>query len=257
MKKGGTIKWLDTVESTQDEVLRASASLGNLDVIAAREQTAGRGQRGNRWSSARGENLTFSMLLRFGGDGFPPLPAACQFVISEATTLAVSSFLERLGVGVRIKWPNDLYVGDRKICGMLIENSLACGRLSRSIVGIGLNLNQTVFPPALLNPTSVRRQCGISLDPEAALEDLHALLAEEFSLFEVPRVPQDGSLDRLRQRYLEKLYRKDRRYPYTDRRSGTVFTGCIRDVTPEGLLAVEDDQGRIRNFGFKEISYIL
>ena len=124
------IMWFDTLDSTNEQVRRQIDSLDNLSVVSALSQTAGRGQRGNTWSSATGENLTFSILLRFtAGDpdsrfsSFPFLRAIDQFVISEIATLSVVELLEKYGIVASVKWPNDIYVEDRKICGILIENN--------------------------------------------------------------------------------------------------------------------------------------
>ena len=111
------VLWLDTVDSTNNEARRRIESADSLSVVAAKWQTAGRGQRGNTWSSAAGENLTFSVTLKLPQDS---LPAADQFAVSEASAIAVADFLSSKGISVRIKWPNDIYAGDRKICGMRI-----------------------------------------------------------------------------------------------------------------------------------------
>ena len=247
MKGGMTIKWIDTVDSTQDEVQRHLQELDNLSVVAAREQTAGRGQRGNRWKARPGENLTFSILLRPGADGVPAVAVRDQFRISEAASLAVRDLLAENGVGARIKWPNDLYVGDRKICGMLIENTLAGGQIAASVIGIGINVNQTEFDPELMNPVSMRRLTGRSYD--------NAALLERFLAFFTERLIQDP--ETLRRAWLEVLYRRGERHAYTDCRSGEVFEGTIKGISGSGLLEVEMPDQSVRCFGFKEIGYIL
>ena len=118
------ITWFDTIDSTNTEAKRRFQEIDKMAVFAARYQTAGRGQRGNTWSSEAGQNLTFSIALRLGEDGAGVLPAKEQFSISVISALAVHRYLKILGVSSMIKWPNDIYVRDRKICGMLIENGL-------------------------------------------------------------------------------------------------------------------------------------
>lgn len=113
-------------------------------------QSRGRGQRGNSWSSSAGANLTFSVVLC---PGF--LETAQQFYLSKAVSLAVCDTVESFGVRPQVKWPNDIYIDGRKVAGILIENDLAGNFLSRSVVGIGINVNQTEFDPALPNPTSL------------------------------------------------------------------------------------------------------
>ena len=130
------IRWVEETDSTQDEVRRHILEYDNLSVTAAEFQTAGRGQRGNTWLARKGENLTFSMLIKFGGDDFPPLKAADQFLITKAATIGVAGYLEGKGINCSIKWPNDIYFRDKKICGMLIENVLEGEYLAYSIVDI-------------------------------------------------------------------------------------------------------------------------
>ncbi|MDE6109297.1 MAG: biotin--[acetyl-CoA-carboxylase] ligase, partial [Muribaculaceae bacterium] len=121
------LEWVDSCESTNALMKQRAESLPGGYVIAAREQTAGRGRRGNSWEAAPGENLTFSMLLRPSG-----MPAGRQFELSMLVALAVADVVERnLGpdVPVEVKWPNDIYVGDRKVAGILMECSLAGANL--------------------------------------------------------------------------------------------------------------------------------
>ncbi|MBQ2068810.1 MAG: biotin--[Bacteroidales bacterium] len=118
------INWFDTLDSTQEEVRRHISELDNLSVTAALYQTSGKGQRGNRWNSEKSRNLMFSILLRPGLGGVPEVPAPGQFFISLVASLAVHATLQDYGISSKIKWPNDIYAGNKKICGMLIENTL-------------------------------------------------------------------------------------------------------------------------------------
>lgn len=169
----GSIEWLECTDSTNLDVRRRLSSLDNLSVIAARFQTAGRGQGDHIWVSPEAENLTFSVLLRFGEGAISPLPAVEAVRITHTATLALYSFLEEEGVKARIKWPNDIWVGNRKICGMLIENILDGANVACSIIGIGLNLNQKEFDPNLPNPVSLTQLTGRNYPLEATLERLH------------------------------------------------------------------------------------
>ena len=178
MEKLTDIRWLDTVESTNDEARRALDGLDNLSVIAARCQTAGRGQGDHSWHSLPGENLTFTVVLKFGGEYLAPLLARDVLLITETVTLALRRYLLAKGVKARIKWPNDIYVGDLKICGILIENILRGDEVEASIVGIGLNLNQTAFPPDLPNPVSLSLLTGRRYDPEKELVRFVRILSE-------------------------------------------------------------------------------
>ena len=248
MKQGVKTIWLDTVDSTQEEVRRNIGSLENLTAVAAMFQTAGKGQRGNKWSSGRGENLTFSLLLRPGQDGIRAIPAKEQFYISIVSSLAVKELLGSYDLRPCIKWPNDIYIGNKKICGMLIENILGSdGMVKDSIIGIGINVNQTDFPPQLMNPVSMakvtHREYDIKDILNAFLERFCTLLADD--------------PEALRQRYLDSLFRFGVKAEYTDTKTGEAFIGTIRGIDGEALLYVEMPDGSMRKFAFKEISYIL
>ena len=155
------IIWLGSTDSTNEEAKRHISDIDNLSVLSALSQSEGRGQKGNKWSSVPGENLTFSIVLKFGAGVMDKslisfqVAAKEQFVLTEITSLSVVEFLSRHGIKAQIKWPNDIYVADKKICGILIENSLRGEHLSSSIIGIGLNVNQRNFDVNLPNPTSM------------------------------------------------------------------------------------------------------
>ena len=170
MESKTDIIWLERVDSTNDEARRHISEIDNLSVVSALEQTKGRGQRGNRWSSQPGENLTFSLVVK----DFR-IKANEQSAISQTTALSLTDLLSRHEIKARIKWPNDIYAGDEKICGILIENSLKGSEIDWSIIGIGLNVNQTIFPSDLPNPTSM------SLENRGA--DIEALLVEYMDIF--------------------------------------------------------------------------
>ncbi len=234
--------WYDTLDSTNTEALRHLPELPSGTVLAAREQTAGRGQRGNTWFTAPGQNLTFSIVLKN-----PGLKAADSIRLNALTSIAVASFLERHGVHPVIKWPNDIYVGGRKICGMLIENSLSGEMLAASVIGIGININQREFPQ-LANATSLSLCTGETYPVEPALEEfLH--------IFEdlLPRLltPQ------LWEAYASHLFRLGETAQYHDLLLDEEFTGVIEGVEEDGRLRVRDAAGQRRYYRFKEVSYIL
>ena len=178
------ILWLETADSTNHVLRERMAELDNLSVIAAREQTAGRGQGTHTWFSTPGENLTFSILYRFGAVG--TLAASDALLITQVTTLALRDYLLGHGVQARIKWPNDIWVEERKICGILIENILEGGLVRESIVGIGLNVNETGWPDGLPNPVSLRELTGRRYSPENELPALHKEICRRFSMLASP-----------------------------------------------------------------------
>lgn len=189
MENGCGIIWLDVTDSTNDEARRHLSDLDNLSVVAARAQTAGRGQGDHTWTSAPGENLTFSLVLKT--PPLPPVAAADLLLVTQLITRSLREYLLQKGVQARIKWPNDIYVGDRKICGILIENVLESGFLRDSIVGIGLNLNQVRFPADLPNPVSLRQLTGVSYDLKEELVLLREELKKSASLLET----QEGRME--------------------------------------------------------------
>ena len=149
------INWTGSVDSTNNEAKRRIDSLADLSVISAVEQTAGRGQRGNIWLSDPGKNLTFSIAVKYGGELLADASPENEFVINGIISLSVVELLAVHGIDARIKLPNDIYVNDKKICGILIEHSVLGSSLVHSIIGVGLNVNQLDFDESLANPTSM------------------------------------------------------------------------------------------------------
>ncbi len=249
MKEVADIQWLDEVDSTNNEAIRRIEGLDNLTVLAARNQTAGRGQRGNSWLVNPGENLTFSLVLKFGGDGFPPLKAARQFGLTRRVTLGLADYLEGEGIACTVKWPNDIYVRNRKICGILIENVLRGDEVATSVVGIGLNVNQKTFPPQLVNPTSMAALTGREYDLEAELRSLCGCLVKRLALSGLA----EGESDE----YSGRLYRRGVFNEYVISSTGETIVGRIVDVTEQGLLVIETQKGERLQFAFKEINYVI
>lgn len=239
----GKITILESCGSTNIEAADSSA-YGHGDAVIAIRQTAGRGQRGHKWSSVEGLNLTFSVVFT---STF--LPVGRQFLLAEAVALAVTDTLASLGVEACIKWTNDIYVGDGKICGMLLEHSISDGHLARSIAGIGLNINQREFPPWVANPCSVASLTGCEHDIMEVFGKLYDNLWMRYGMLE------RGGLERIVEEYNTLLYRRGKpaRYFIPDR--GEVI-GIIKEVEPDGTLRVEID-GEERGFLFREIEYIL
>ena len=198
MESKTDIIWLERVDSTNDEARRHISEIDNLSVVSALEQTKGRGQRGNRWSSQPGENLTFSLVVK----DFR-IKANEQSAISQATALSLVDLLSRHEIKARIKWPNDIYTGDEKICGILIENSLKGSEIDWSIIGIGLNVNQTAFPEDLPNPTSMKLCTGNSnpYNTREILEEFMGLFTGYYREY----LNGNGALDRLEEQFVSNL----------------------------------------------------
>ena len=220
----------------------------DLTLITTDHQTAGRGQRGNTWESEAGRNLLFSLIIKPS-----TIPAAQQFVISELISVAICDTLSQYTPDIRIKWPNDIYYRDHKLCGILIEHDLEGIHLSRSIIGVGLNVNQAEFISDAPNPISLSQVLGY----EVEREELLTRIVNHFATLYERHTAQDEALDRptLHTRYTSLLYRRNEEAPYRDAQG--LFTATLRDVAPDGRLLLEDEQGTQRSYLFKEVAYII
>lgn len=251
-----TIHWFDTVDSTNTRLMADRQVCNDGTVYAALFQTAGRGQKGNRWESKAGENLTFSILFKPEA-----LPATEQFLLSQIVALGLVDYLAEKGVAATVKWPNDIYAGDRKICGTLIEPVLADGRVSAAVAGIGLNINQLEFDPALPNPTSLRRETGRDY---AIKEELPKLLDAIFARYD--NIGSPYARNGYDAQYLEKLYRRGEWHTFeelpasdvpAEHRSGHQIKARILGIDPKARLLLEHADGTIHIYGSKEIKYVL
>lgn len=256
MKNKYAIKWLDQVDSTNNEAKRVLDKCDNLSVLTALSQTSGKGQRGNTWSSESGKNLLFSIVLKFDGILTGRFRAYDQSAISELTSLCIVDFLSGYGIKAKIKWPNDIYVGDRKICGILIENSVQDRWLSSSIIGIGLNVNQRNFDVNLPNPTSMSLE-----SPEENEFEIKECLETFMEIFEgyfKRYFNIKGGFTTIRTMYLSQLWRRNEIHTYRNIAENLLFEGMIRGVSDVGNLLVENlDTGEIKEYGFKEIGYVI
>lgn len=212
-------------------------------IIMADFQTEGRGQAGNSWFSGRGTNLLFSFLL------YPHIvPAKEQFIISRIVSLALKNILDRFTPGITIKWPNDIYWNDKKIAGMLIENSLTGSNIDFSIVGIGLNVNEGNFPEDLPNPVSLNQITGHLYNREHLLNDFF----EEFFL--LYRQLQNGDKVMIEEKYMRQLYRTDAFYWFEDKNGR--FRARIINVLPSGHLILQTEtEKEERKYAFKEVAF--
>jgi BirA family biotin operon repressor/biotin-[acetyl-CoA-carboxylase] ligase len=212
-------------------------------VVFTREQTAGKGQRGNAWESEPGKNITCSILL------YPSFLSVKQlFLLSEAVALGVKDALDSFADGFEIKWPNDIYFREQKIAGILIENELDGQQYTQSIVGIGLNVNQEIFRSDAPNPISLKQITGKKTNISRLSEKLiKAVLAryEQLKTEETEKIVRD---------YHAVLYRKTGFYPFKD--ANGLFTACIEKVTDDGLLHLITDVGEKRSYAFKEVKVV-
>ncbi len=176
-----SIIWLENTDSTNDELRRRLSQSGDLAIVAAERQSAGRGQGDHTWHSAPGKNLTFSVLLRHRC-----LKASEALAVTSIMALGIRDYLHSKGIEPWIKWPNDIWVGEKKICGILVENTIRAGKIDFSIVGVGLNINQTEWPPELPNPVSLKELTSKEWDPAEELRELTDALARRSAQVSVP-----------------------------------------------------------------------
>ena len=234
--------------STNSYTTRMAAMLPTGTVIHTPRQTAGRGQRGNSWEMEPDKNLAFSYLLKN-----PAVAPAEQFYISEAASLAVVDALSEILPGVTVKWPNDIYYGDRKLAGMLIEHSLTSSKISQTIIGIGLNVNQQKFISDAPNPVSLSQITGREHD---LTELLHAICnrIEEYTTFE--RYDAEAFAV-LHSRYMAHLYRHDGAMHPFALPGGEQIEATIANVHRDGILTLRHADGTMHDYAFKEVAFVI
>ncbi|WP_277124591.1 biotin--[acetyl-CoA-carboxylase] ligase [Capnocytophaga gingivalis] len=216
----------------------------DLSCIWALSQTQGRGQQGAKWISEPGKNLTFSVLKKFEN-----LPSEYHFLLNMEVSLAIFRALKKLYIpDLAVKWANDILSSKKKICGILIENTLHKEQISSSIIGIGLNVNQVFFND-LPNVSSLQKIMGHPFD----LEEVLLLICQELevSLKSLSPTRFESMLDE----YHTHLFRKDKpstfEYP-----NGERFMGYIRGVSHNGQLQVEQEDALMSSFSLKEIKLL-
>lgn len=237
------IEYLNEATSTND--LASAKNKRHGDVIWVENQTKGRGQRGNSWNSVTGENLTFSLVIEPEN-----LPAERQFYISKIVSISIVEILANFGLTAEIKWPNDIYINDRKIAGILIENDMQGANIAKSILGIGLNVNQDAFDPSLPNPTSMRLETGKSFDRKIILEEiLNRILGWNQRLTE-------GLGSEIDDVYSCHLYRKEGTFLFQEP-TGGAFEASIVKVEPSGELILRRSDGISKGYFFKEVEFVI
>ncbi len=233
--------------STNSEMkqLLSERQLAENSVVVTTHQTAGRGQIGNSWESEANQNLTFSLLLR------PTFLAPhLQFYISKAVSLALVDTIKQIAkLEATIKWPNDIYINDSKVAGILIENSILGTQLDYCIVGIGLNVNQDKFVSDAPNPISLKQASSKDFNLETLLEQLLENIEHQYHNLETHRL---SLIDKL---YFDCLYRKDGFHSYRDEQGD--FEAAIHGISEMGLLTLIDRKDKKREYAFKEVSFVI
>jgi BirA family biotin operon repressor/biotin-[acetyl-CoA-carboxylase] ligase len=211
--------------------------------IMADYQEKGRGQMGNSWVSDEGENILMSLIL------YPEfLAIENHFYISKCISVSIVDFCHDLGLETKIKWPNDIYCGHKKLAGILIENAIMGATISNSIVGIGLNVNQTLFPQWLPNPTSLEKELRKSFN----VVELSKLLLTKIEHFY--KLLQKHKLEQIDDTYFKHLDAFNTLAKYKD--VDGEFEGRIIHVAADGELQVEKHNGSVHTYMFKEIEFL-
>lgn len=213
-------------------------------VVWADFQSAGKGQRGNGWESETGKNILFSIVL------FPGfIKAGEQFILSQIVSLAVANCLQEYTAGISIKWPNDIYWNEKKICGILLENTILEDNIGHSVAGIGININQEDFRSDAPNPVSLKQITNRDYNLEEILKTVVDNINVYYQQIKI------GKTDSLIKQYKESLFRKDGYHLYNDGESN--FLARIQDVNSSGILILRTNEGEERHFAFKEVKYII
>lgn len=243
------IKWFKEIDSTNSEAQRNLLTASEITFYSAYFQTNGRGQKGNKWESEEGKNLTFSILTKC--EFILPVK---QFIISKLISLTITDYLLSYGVFAKIKWPNDIYVENKKICGILIENHLDGDILTASIIGVGLNMNQQTFLSDAPNPISLSKIIGKEMNLEIELEKIAEIFESKFTSLKNDFENYSHFLNEL---YSEKLYRFGEYNQYKNLIKDKLFIGKIVNVNENGTIDISTDAGEILNFSFKEVKFVI
>jgi BirA family transcriptional regulator, biotin operon repressor / biotin---[acetyl-CoA-carboxylase] ligase len=213
-------------------------------IVYTNYQSAGRGQTGKRWESEDGKNLLISIVL------YPSfMNPTDQFHISMTVSLGICDFLMRFIPACSVKWPNDIYVKNDKIAGILIESSVMGNQIENTISGIGLNINQDKFLRTVPNPVSLRLLTGMSYDLLACLNKLGMDLDKRYKQLIA------GDYGQIKEEYISKLYRLNEWFKFKDIKG--IYTGRIMTVTDFGRIQIQRKNGNISEYSFKEIEFIL
>lgn len=215
--------------------------LRDKSVVLTFRQTEGKGQAGNRWESTPGKNISMTVVFRPD-----QLDAARQFAVSMVIALGCRDFIGRYVENCTVKWPNDIYAGDKKMVGILIEHTVSGAYVGRSLCGVGVNINQQVFVSDAPNPVSLAQLLGRELPLRDVLAELLECIGKRYA--------QLHNYYLLERDFVEALYRRYGEYEWEDEKG--VFRASIVGVDEYGRLVLRDAVGTERIYGFKEVKYL-
>ena len=243
---------LDETDSTNRYISQLcnnpQKAVAELTTVSAEFQTAGKGQRGNTWEAEKEKNLLFSFVL------YPTfLEARCQFILSQIISLSIKEELDRWSDEITIKWPNDIYWRDKKICGILIENDLSGHFIGRCISGVGININQKEFHSDAPNPVSLKQITGKEHNRHEILA--HILKRVQIYYNGLQTEERNTYAAEISARYARALFRRRGFHLYED--ANGKFSARLLRVEQDGRFVLEDENGKEREYLFKEVQYIL
>jgi BirA family biotin operon repressor/biotin-[acetyl-CoA-carboxylase] ligase len=244
---GKVLLHFDALDSTNSYATNLLAKSDPIDgtVISAAFQTTGRGQIGSNWESESGKNLLLSIIL------YPTfLNVRRPFILNQAIALGVHDFLSgQTEQAVWIKWPNDIHIKDKKVAGILIQNTLSGSSVQHTIVGLGINILQNEFPDHLPKATSLSIETGKQPEPSSLYEPLFRAVEVWYLRLKA------GETSLIQNAYLDRLYRLRQWSNFVRPHTGEVFQGQIVGINESGKLLIEHD-GETEVFGMKEVSFL-
>ena len=242
---GREIFYFDTIDSTNTKAKQlAEEGHPTGTLVVAEKQEAGRGRRGRGFESPAGVGIFMTLVLK--PDFAPDRASMLTLIAALAVSKAIS---EKTGQEAEIKWPNDIYWKEKKICGILIENDLMGRNISQSIAGIGININQETFHSFAPNPVSLRQITGKEFDLFEILKNIVLRIQSYYSLL------KKGNTESIVCQYEMSLFRKEGMHRFKD--ANGEFLARIICVEPEGRLILEDEILNKRGYMFKEVEYLL
>ncbi len=238
-----TLIELDSTNSTNEYLkkLTIEEEIYEGTVVLTREQLSGKGQHGNFWESEKGKNLTFSLLLK------PSLSADKMFLISKMVSLGIIDALQRFNKEFTIKWPNDIYYQNKKLGGILIENQIIGNKLGYSIIGIGINVNQSEFKSDAPNPISLNKIIGNEIE----IYELFKTILDQISIWY--EILKDGWHEKINESYEKHIYKRDGYHTFNA--NGNSLYAKIIGIADDGELLLKTAEGDKLGFYFKEVEF--
>jgi len=238
---------LSAIDSTNSflKEMATNSVVENFTVVVTDNQIKGRGQQGSVWESEVGKNLIFSVFVTFES-----LSVSDIKYLNYAVSLAIFEVLQQENIPrIAIKWPNDILSAKKKIGGILIENSLKGTKISSTVIGVGLNVNQTSFSSSLEKASSLKLSSNRTFDLEKLLIKMVASLKSKISLLNAK------AFESIETSYLNVLYKKNIPTMFKDS-NAVLFMGIIRGISKDGKLQVELEDESFKEFGIKEIYFL-